>query len=97
MSMNIKKLIGVNAFETAENVYVVVILHESTGVDIDILVACNNSILGIADVPFAQTLFQYLTNHQDKQESLVDLFFKNYLTGMSPMRSLSESVKALNI
>lgn len=89
--MNIKNVIGENAFQTAEMVYTVVQIHEEGKVDVDVLVQCINSvsIMGIKDEAFADTLFQYLVRHQKNMEAFVELFFKHYITGMTPMQALS--------
>ena len=89
--MKIKNIVGENAFQTAEMVYTVVQVHEEGKVDVDVLIQCIDSvsIMGIKDVAFADTLFQYLVRNQKNMEAFVELFFEHYTTGMTPMQALS--------
>ena len=95
--MNVNNVIGENAFQTAEMVYTVVQVHEEGKVDVDVLVQCINSvsIMGIKDPVFAETLFQYLVKNQKSMKAFVDLFFKYYTTGMTPMQALSIVINKL--
>ena len=89
--MNIKGLLGYNAFQTAENVCGAIRLYNLGVREMPDIVHGIHTMhfLDIEDVPFAQTLFQYLTNWQEVQEDLLELFFENYLSGVSPMQALS--------
>ena len=95
--MNVKNIVGENAFQTAEMVYTVVQVHEEGKVDVDVLVQCINSvsIMGIKDPVFAETLFQYIIRNQDNIETFIETFFKNYLSGMTPMKALLKTVNEL--
>lgn len=97
--MNVKNVVGENAFQTAEMVYTVVQVHEEGKVDVDVLVQCIDSIsiMGIKDTVFAETLFQYVVRNQNNIETFVETFFKNYLSGMKPMKALLETVNAVQL
>lgn len=97
--MNVKNVVGENAFQTAEMVYTVVQVHEEGKVDVDVLIQCIDSvsIMGIKDEAFADTLFQYLVRYQESMEAFVELFFKHYITGMPPMQALSATVNQIKI
>lgn len=99
LKMNINNVIGENAFQTAEMVYTVVQIHEEDGVDVDVLVQCIDSvsIMGIKSEAFADTLFQCIVRNQDKVETFVKIFFKHYLSGMEPMKALSETVNEIQL
>lgn len=97
--MNVKGLIGYNAFQTAENVCGAIRLYNLGMRELkDIIEGIHTMhFLDIDDVPFAQTLFQYLTNWQEPQEGLLEMFFKNFTEGMSPMQALSTAVNLIHI
>jgi hypothetical protein len=96
--MDVKNLIGYNAFQTAENVYTVVKHYKEPRMSLELMIdkIYNFQTVGIEDTAFAKTLFQYLLQYQQKQEALVKRFIEYLINGEEPMKALSKAVNSLS-
>lgn len=97
--MNIKGLIGYNVFETADHVCAALRLYEEGIREMEDIINGVHQMhfLGVKDALFAHKLFTYLLEHEEMQESFIELFMEHYLKYGDAMAAFDASVNQIKI
>lgn len=101
MKEKIKHLIGNSVFDTARNVYHVLLLSKELGKAPEELVGSIHQVsdVGMADKRFAKYLFVTLVDcpSRDEQVSLIELLFKHYADTKDSIVSLAYALNDLEL
>lgn len=93
--MDVKDLIGVNAFHTADNVCGTIRMYRANlGLELqDIIKGAKYMHFRDIDNPtFAKTLFEYLLHYADREEAFISNFFYYIEQGKNDMEALMDTV-----
>lgn len=92
--MNIKGLIGYNAFCTANNICGALRLYKAGVREMEDIVngIRQMNFIGLDDLLFAKDLINALIDNIDKQEELVEAFFMNYLEGVPELQAIDIAI-----
>jgi len=100
--MNVKNLMGLNEFQTAEKVCTVVQIYKATGISLQDLINDVSKLEFIRiqeeDKVFAKTLFEYLLwQYNECQEAYLDQVFQHIQMGYDPLTALSAASNLIQI